>query len=71
MAIAASLAAMRAGLVPTWAGWLGVALGVAGFATVAFVGLFAWLAWIVLASIVMLMTQRRDASPVTAVRART
>ena len=71
MAIAASLAAMRAGLVPTWAGWLGVALGVAGFATVAFVGLFAWLAWIVLASIVMLMTQRRDGSPVMAVRART
>ena len=71
MAIAASLAALRAGIVPTWAGWLGVALGVAGFATVAFVGLFAWLAWIVLASIVMLMSQRRDASPVMAVRTRT
>jgi hypothetical protein len=64
MAIAASFAAMRASLVPTWAGWLGVVLGVAAFATVAFAGLFAWLAWIALASIVMLMTQRRKASTV-------
>lgn len=72
MAIAASLAAMRAGLIPRWAGWLGALLGVAAFATVAFAGLFAWLAWIVLASIVMLMTQRRSPSAVaTRVRGRT
>ena len=62
LAIAASLAAMRSGVVPTWAGWLGVILGVAAFATVAILGLFAWLAWIVLASIVMLMNQRRGAT---------
>jgi hypothetical protein len=59
MAIAASLAALRTAYVPAWAGWLGVALGVAAFATIAFVGLFAWLAWIVLASIVLLRSDRR------------
>jgi hypothetical protein len=71
MAIAASLAAMRVGLVPKWAGWLGVVLGVAAFATVAFLGLFAWLAWIGLASVTMLLTQRRVTSTVEPVRPRT
>jgi hypothetical protein len=60
MAIAASLAALRAAAVPAWAAWLGVALGVASLATIAFVGLFAWLAWIVLASAVLLRTERRQ-----------
>jgi hypothetical protein len=59
MAIAASLAALRAAAVPAWAAWLGVALGIASLATIAFFGLFAWLAWIVLASIVLLRAERR------------
>ena len=54
MAIAASLGALRAQWVPAWAGWVGVALGVASFATITFVGMFAWLAWIVAASVVLL-----------------
>jgi hypothetical protein len=61
MAIAASLAALRSAYVPAWAAWLGVALGIAALATIAFVGLFAWLAWIVLASIVLLRADRRTA----------
>jgi hypothetical protein len=50
MAIAASLGALRLGAVPSWAGWLGVVLGVLSFGTFAFLGLFAWLAWILVAS---------------------
>jgi hypothetical protein len=59
MAMAASFAALRARLLPAWAGWLGVALGLAALATVAFVGIFAWLAWIALASVLMLVADRR------------
>ena len=45
MAVPASLAAIRGG-VPKWLGWLGVLAGVVSLATVFFVGMFAWLAWI-------------------------
>jgi hypothetical protein len=55
MAIAASLGAMRTGSAPTWAGVIGIILGVASLATIAFVGIFAWLAWILLASVAMLI----------------
>jgi hypothetical protein len=59
MAVPASLAALRGGL-PGWLGWLGVALGIASLGTVAFLGMFAWMAWIVLASIVMLVARSND-----------
>jgi hypothetical protein len=59
MAIPASLAAMRAG-VPRLLGWLGVAAGVGSLATVAFFGLFAWMAWIAGASIVLLVAAARE-----------
>ena len=55
MAIAASLAALRLRAVPAWAAWLGVALGVVALATIAFVGIFAWLAWILIVSIGLLV----------------
>lgn len=54
MIIVASVGARRGALVPAWAGWLGVALGIIGLATVAFFGMLAWLLWIVLASVLML-----------------
>ncbi len=56
MAVPASLAAIRGG-VPKWLGWLGVLAGVTSLATVFFVGIFAWLAWILVASIVLLVAQ--------------
>ena len=59
MAVPASLAARRGGL-PGWLAWLGVALGIASLGTVAFLGMFAWMAWIVLASIVMLVARSDD-----------
>ena len=62
MIIGASLAALRATLIPAWAGWIGVALGVISLATVAFVGIFAWLAWLLIASIGMLIPSVRRAS---------
>ncbi len=55
MAIAASLGAMRTRWAPTWAGVIGILLGLVSLATIAFVGIFAWLAWILLASIAMLV----------------
>lgn len=58
MILAASVGARRAGLVPSWAGWVGVALGIISLATIAFVGLFAWLLWILVASLLMLRPRR-------------
>jgi hypothetical protein len=58
MAIPASLAASRSTAVPTWLCWVGVALGVASLGTIAFLGMFAWMAWIAGASIVMLACRR-------------
>jgi uncharacterized membrane protein YgdD (TMEM256/DUF423 family) len=54
MAIGASLVALRTGAVAAWAGWLGVAAGVASFATITFLGLFAWVAWILVVSVALL-----------------
>jgi hypothetical protein len=59
MAVPASLAAVRGGL-PSRLGWLGVTLGIASAGTVAFLGMFAWMAWIALASIVMLVARAGD-----------
>jgi hypothetical protein len=53
MAVPASLAALRSASVPAWLGWLGVALGVASLATVAFFGMIAWLLWIAGASLLL------------------
>jgi hypothetical protein len=57
MIVAASLAAMRAGL-SAWLGWLGVVAGLVSLGTVAFLGIFGWMAWIAVASIVMLVARR-------------
>jgi hypothetical protein len=61
LAIAASLGALRAGAVPSWLGWVGVVLGVASFATVTFVGMFAWVVWIAVVSAGLLV--RRGSNP--------
>jgi hypothetical protein len=56
MAIPASLAAIRGG-VPKWLGWFGVLAGIVSLATIFFVGAFAWMAWILVASIVLLVAR--------------
>jgi hypothetical protein len=58
MIIAASLGALRARAVPAWAGWVGVALGIVSLATVAFFGIFAWMLWILVASVALLLQAR-------------
>ena len=54
MIIAVSIAALRHGWVPAWLGWLSLALGVVAFSSVAAIGLFAWLAWLIGAGALLL-----------------
>jgi hypothetical protein len=54
MIIVASIGARRGGLVPAWAGWVGVTLGIVGLATVTFIGILAWLLWILVVALLML-----------------
>ena len=54
MIIGVSLAAMRLGWAPGWLSWLGIALGVASFATIAFLGMFAWILWFLVAGALLL-----------------
>jgi hypothetical protein len=58
MLIAVSLAARRIGLVPRWGGWIGVALGIIALGT-GVLGVFAWLVWILTASVLLLRPQAR------------
>jgi hypothetical protein len=50
MIIAASLAAMRAAVVPSWAGWLGVVAGILALASIAFIPQAAIAIWILVVS---------------------
>jgi hypothetical protein len=59
--IAASLAALRLGWVPAWLGWVSVAFGVVAFASVAAIGLFAWLAWVIVAGVLMVIRPGQSA----------
>ena len=59
MIIGVSLAALELAIVPRWAGWLSVALGVISFATMAAIGIFAWAIWLVAAGFFMLLTRER------------
>jgi hypothetical protein len=67
MIIAASLAALRAGAVPTWAGWLGVAAGILGLALLVFFPWFVVAIWILVVSIGMFMRGGRPAAASPAV----
>jgi hypothetical protein len=59
MIIAASLAFMSRGAWPTWAGWVGVAVGILSLAAVAFFPQFLFLAWILVVSVVMFLRPAR------------
>jgi hypothetical protein len=54
MIIAASLAFMWGGICPSWAGWLGVAIGVLSIASIVFFPQLLFLLWILIVSILML-----------------
>ncbi len=53
MILAASIAFIRSGVVPKWAGWLGVVVGVAALASVAFIPMIVWLAWILIVALIL------------------
>ena len=61
MIIGVSLAALELGMVPKWAGWVSLALGVVSFATLAAVGIFAWTIWLVAAGCFVLFRRERTA----------
>ena len=63
MIIAASLAFMWGGVWPTWAGWVGVLIGILTLGSIAFFPQFLFLLWILVVSIVIFM-QSRPASRV-------
>ena len=67
MIIGVSLAALELELVPKWAGWVSLAFGVVSFATLAAIGIFAWVIWLVAAGCFTLFTRERTA-PVTEAR---
>ena len=62
--ISVSLAALRHGWVPKWAGWISFALGVLSSATVVFVGMFGGrLIWFLAAGVVLLRTRGERPQP--------
>jgi hypothetical protein len=56
--LAVSLAALGGRWLPVWAGWISLALGLVALATVAAVGIFAWVAWLIAAGLVLLLRPR-------------
>ena len=55
MIIAASLAFMWGGVWPTWAGWVGVLVGILSLGSIAFFPQFLFLLWILVVSIVLFL----------------
>lgn len=62
--IAASLAAMRAALVPSWAGWAGILTGILALASILFFPQILVALWLIVAS---LLLYRASAGPVEAI----
>jgi hypothetical protein len=66
MIIAASLAGLRAGAVPRWAGWLGIVAGIISLALIIFFPWFVAAIWILVVSIGMFVrSARRGAGAAT------
>ena len=63
MIIAASLAALRARAVPTWAGWLGIVVGILGLGLVIFFPWFLVAIWILVVSVGMFVGASRAPAP--------
>jgi hypothetical protein len=58
MIVAASLAFMWGAVWPTWAGWLGVVVGILALASIAFFPQFLFLLWILVVSLWMFLRPR-------------
>ena len=55
-----SIAALRDRWVPAWVAWISLLLGVLAFLSVMGVGLFAYVAWLLVAGLLLLVRGRRD-----------
>ena len=53
MILSASIVFIRSGVVPKWAGWLGIIVGVAALASIVFIPMIAWLLWILIVALVL------------------
>jgi len=60
MIIAASLAALRARAVPTWAGWLSIVVGILALALIVFFPWFLAAIWILIVSVGMFLRAGRE-----------
>jgi hypothetical protein len=65
MIIAASLAAMRAGIIRPWAGWLGIAAGILALASIVFFPQAAIAIWILVVSGLLFARSDRGSTVVT------
>ena len=60
--LASGLSIVLHGSLPKWLGWIGILLGVVAFTPAGFVGFIGGALWILIASILMAMRARNDAS---------
>jgi hypothetical protein len=58
--VAVSIAALRDRWVPAWVAWISLLLGVVAFLSVMGVGLFAYIAWLLVFGLLLLVRGRRD-----------
>ncbi len=63
--ISSGIAIMRTGLLPSWLGWVAIALAILLVTPAFFVGLFGMLAWVLIVSIALAVRARRAAAPAT------
>lgn len=59
MMIAASLAALRARVLPAWAGWLGILLGIAALFSIFFLPQIGIAVWLVVAGVLLFRSRER------------
>ncbi len=64
--IAVSLAALRAGLVPGWAGWLGVVVGILALGSVFFIPMILIALWVLVASMLLFRAASRTGGDASA-----
>jgi hypothetical protein len=58
--VAVSIAALRDRWVPKWVAWVSLALGLLAFLSVMGIGLFAYVGWLLVAGLLLLVRPRRD-----------
>jgi hypothetical protein len=66
--VAFSLAALRAGLVPRWAGWIGVAIGILALGSIFFFPMALIALWLVTVSFLLFRAASRPGPPTEAAR---